>query len=155
MTLKAPITRRVITDTGEIKDIEGQQEERIARALEEQKKNAEAEREAMEAMEKIIDAPEEFRPRCLADFEVIVATRHPFWDNIRVGVEARLMAMRWPKVERAYLYGLKVGRDLKERSAYNVGWWWAELEDLLPFERSFVVEKVKRTIGINKQPKEK
>jgi hypothetical protein len=155
----AKVVRRPITDAKEKDRIEHEQREHVERVIEEQRDAKKKALEDLQAVNEPMPAPGESQenwkpPETLEDFQRFVDERHPLWPLVQRRVEANLMFMRAPLVNKAFLDGLKIGRRLREQAEYHHGWWWDALAPLAPFERTYVVEQVKRVV-LKDKPKSK
>lgn len=146
-------TRREVTERREIEKIEYEQKDDAARIAEEKKNKAD---EAL-SLARLVDMETPARPwetdksnwsppRTMLDFMSIVDHVFPDWPMHAKIWQAKKMLERHGLVERAYLDGLAMGRTLRERHRYNLGWWWDSLTPLEPQERTLVVEQIKRVI---------
>jgi hypothetical protein len=100
---------------------------------------------------KALEAPGEVEEIPSLPLSFFVELAKKWWPTATPGTisqKANELYDRQPVMNAAYLAGLCNARDLKERTKYGKGLWWAELEPLTPKERTFVLDAVKKQIGV-------
>lgn len=65
-----------------------------------------------------------------------------------ISQKANALYNRQPLLNAAYLAGLRQARDLRDRSEHGLGWDYPELSVLEPKERTFVMDALKKQIGL-------
>jgi hypothetical protein len=145
--------RRPIESRTEKDQVRGEQQDKIVKIKAEQKDQKEGgarEHDLVNAPTRPPDPDHSLDnwspPRHLADFTALVESAHPGWPRERQLWEATTMFERYPLIEAAFLGGLAVGRSLRERARYDLGWWWDELAPLKPAERGLVLDRVRAIV---------
>ena len=142
--------RRVITDKKEIDVIQYEQRDDALRVHLEKKEEKEKPRwddDKAGALKK--DASEEnwTPPKTFAGFYALARETWPDLSLADTITQAKMLQMRMPIVEKAFLDGLAMGRELNERTRYGLGWLpWPSLEECLPREREVVMAKIRKVI---------